>query len=58
MNGGISIEDADCPDKICLKQGFINKPGQSIICLPHKLVIEIIGDTKEEKSSEIDGIAY
>lgn len=58
MNGGVSVEDADCPDKICLKQGFINKSGQSIICLPHKLVIEIIGNTKEEKSSEIDGIAY
>ncbi len=35
--------DADCPDKLCVKMGHISKTGQSIICLPHKVVVEIEG---------------
>ncbi|MBC2580946.1 NusG domain II-containing protein [Clostridium sp. DJ247] len=37
----VSIIDADCPDKICEKPGFISKPGQSLVCLPHKLMVEV-----------------
>ncbi len=38
------IEDANCPDQICVKTFAISKPGESIVCLPHKLVIEIVTD--------------
>lgn len=37
----IKILDADCKDEICIKSGFISEPGQIIVCLPHKLMIEI-----------------
>lgn len=37
----VSIIDADCKDGICIKEGSISKPGQSLICLPHKLMVEI-----------------
>lgn len=37
----ISVKDADCKDKICMKSKFISEPGQIIVCLPHKLMIEI-----------------
>lgn len=40
----IQILEADCHDDVCVKQGIISKVGQSIICLPHELVIEIKGD--------------
>lgn len=42
-DGSVSVTDADCRDKICVKQGEI-KSG-SIICLPHKLVVEITGSS-------------
>lgn len=58
VDGGVLMKDSDCPDKICLKSGFINKVGQSIICLPHKLVIEIKGINKADKTNKIDGISY
>lgn len=45
---GVSVEDADCPDKICVKHRKISKGGESIICLPHKLVIELESDTTAE----------
>ena len=44
----VKIIDADCPDKICVKAHGINKPGEALICLPHKLVVKIIGEGKQE----------
>ena len=41
QDGSVSVQDADCPDKICVKHRAINRTGETIICLPHKLVVEI-----------------
>ena len=38
-NGQISITDADCPDKTCVKTGVLRSESIPIVCLPHKLVI-------------------
>ena len=40
-NNQVYVTDADCPDKRCEKQGAISGPGEVIICLPHKLIIEV-----------------
>lgn len=32
---------ADCPDKVCVKKGKISKKGESIICLPNRVAVEI-----------------
>ena len=40
-DGTVRITDADCPDQLCMKQRSISKNGESIICLPHKLVLQI-----------------
>ncbi|MHC6179482.1 NusG domain II-containing protein [Clostridium sp. JNZ X4-2] len=45
--GKIRIADADCPDKICVKTGWISKPGENIVCLPHKLIINIQGNNSK-----------
>ena len=47
-NGQVWIDQADCPDKLCVKQGKISKSGQSIICLPHKLTILVQEDSEQE----------
>lgn len=41
-NGNVDVIEADCPDKICVKHTNIKNAGETIICLPHKLVIEIV----------------
>lgn len=46
------IEEANCTDKLCQKQYPIAKNGQMIICLPHKVVIEI----KNGNKLVLDGI--
>ncbi|GCF94590.1 hypothetical protein NRIC_24810 [Enterococcus florum] len=37
----IRIRSASCPDQRCVHQGWIEQSGETIVCLPHKLVIEI-----------------
>ena len=41
--GAIQVTDADCPNHDCVKQGAISDSALPIVCLPHKLVIEIEG---------------
>ena len=41
QDGWVFMTDADCPDKICVKHSKIHYNGESIVCLPHKLVVEI-----------------
>ncbi len=52
--GKAYIIGADCPDGLCVKQKAIDKQGESLICLPHKLVITVEG----EEVSDIDSFAY
>jgi len=51
LNGGSNIliiqggeawlEDANCPDKLCVRQGKVRYDGQCITCLPNKLTVTI-----------------
>lgn len=40
-NGEVKMESADCKNQICVNHKKINRKGQSIICLPNKVVVEI-----------------
>ena len=51
-NGMAHVTDADCPDQVCIRMGKISKTGENIVCLPHKLVIQVEGDVGQE--SEYD----
>lgn len=46
--GKVYVQDADCPDKLCEKTGEIKKAGESIICLPNRVVIKISGKAEVE----------
>mgnify|MGYP000590388048 CR=1 FL=1 len=50
------MKEADCPDKYCVKQGKITKTRQNIVCLPHKVVVEI-AVSDNTKGNEADVIA-
>ena len=41
--GRIRVDHADCPDQICVNQGFISDGTEPIVCLPNKLIIQITG---------------
>ena len=40
-HGAIAVVEADCPDKLCVHQGEITDGVLPIVCLPHRLVIQI-----------------
>lgn len=41
-DGSICFEEADCPDKICIKAGKISIVGESAACLPNRIVMKIV----------------
>lgn len=41
----IRIIQSPCPDQICVRQGWISSPGQSIVCVPGRIVIYIEGES-------------
>lgn len=43
-NGKASVTSADCPDKVCVHSKSISDVGESIICVPHKVVVEVAAD--------------
>ncbi|MDE6666165.1 MAG: NusG domain II-containing protein [Ruminococcus sp.] len=38
-DGKICISDAECPDKICVKSGFLKSDSMPLVCLPNRLII-------------------
>ena len=45
---------ADCPDGICVSHMAISRNGESIICLPHKVVVTVV---KNAESDDVDAVA-
>ena len=43
-DGAVHMDEANCPDRLCIHRGAIRYAGDSIICLPNKVVAEISGE--------------
>lgn len=46
-DGRVHVEEADCPNQDCVHQGWIDAAGQQIVCLPHKLTVDIVDEGAE-----------
>lgn len=51
----VSMISADCPDQLCIHQRTIQLQGETIVCLPNKVVLEIMG-TKQTDQEALDGV--
>ena len=51
VDGTAQVVEAGCPDQVCVRQGVVRYEGESIVCLPHKLVVTIQGG----ESNGVDG---
>lgn len=47
-DGEVTMVEASCPDKICVRHSSIKYDGQTIVCLPNALVIEIVGGVADD----------
>lgn len=54
-NGSVSVTYANCPDQICVNHRPVNLSGESIICLPNRVVVSVV--EADGRESEIDGVA-
>lgn len=45
-DGQVYVAEADCRDGLCIKQGKKSSIGETIVCLPHKLVVTVIGEAR------------
>jgi len=51
----VSMISADCPDQLCIHQRTIQLQGETIVCLPNKVVLEITG-TRQTDEEALDGV--
>ena len=57
-NGSLRMEEADCPNGSCLKQRPISHVGEQIICLPHKLWVEVVAEGGESTELNEDAVDW
>jgi hypothetical protein len=42
-DGKVKMKDSACPNKLCVKMGWIRHEGQVVCCIPNRVVLKIIG---------------
>ena len=47
QDGAVFVREADCANQDCVHQGKLSGPGTQIICLPHKLWIEVVAEGQD-----------
>ncbi len=52
--GRARIRSSRCPHEVCVRRGWISRPGQVSICVPNRVVLEIVG---QKSASQVDGIS-
>lgn len=50
--GRICFTQSDCPDGLCVKSGWLSRPGETAVCLPERITIRVIGE------GDMDEVAY
>ena len=52
-DGEAYVEYADCPDGICSAHSPISRTGESIACLPHRVIITVTSKTPDPDAPDI-----
>jgi Uncharacterized protein conserved in bacteria len=52
-NGRIRVAEADCPDQVCVRTGWVSLAPQQIVCLPYRVVIKVVSPAP----ADVDDIA-
>lgn len=52
-DGSVSMLYGKCPDQVCVHSAAISKNGQTIICMPNRVVLEIIDSDTDDQIDTI-----
>ena len=55
-DGAVFMEEANCRDGLCIRQGKMRNGAKTIVCLPHKVVVQLKGDAPAGDNSDLDVI--
>ena len=44
-DGKAFMKSADCPDKTCVHSRPISNVGESVVCLPNRVYVSVVGDS-------------
>jgi len=50
-DGYVWVNDSCCPNKLCVKTGKVHTQGQTIVCVPNRVVVRVVG------ADDVDAIA-
>jgi hypothetical protein len=50
----VRVRSSSCPNQFCVKQGFVSRPGQMLVCVPNHLAVLITG----RRPNHLDAITY
>ena len=53
QDGTVRVTEASCPDHVCMDRGAVRYDGETIVCLPNKVVITVVG----AQSNGLDGVS-
>jgi len=53
--GRIRFIEADCPHGDCIASGWLSRPGEMALCLPHRVLVHIEGMPKE---ASVDAVSH
>ncbi|NLY50696.1 MAG: NusG domain II-containing protein [Firmicutes bacterium] len=48
----VRMVSSPCPDKVCVKRGWISASGEAIICVPNQVVIHVEGHQEDEEGPD------
>ena len=51
-SGSVTVSSASCKNQVCVRHGSISKSGESIVCLPNRLIVTI----EDKSGGEYDSI--
>lgn len=54
-DGGVAVTDSDCPTRDCVHTGRISRAGQSIVCLPAQVTVQLVGTAAPDAPDVIVG---
>lgn len=53
-DGRVSITASDCPGGDCVHSGWVSAPGRSIVCLPNRVELRLVGEAPPDG---VDGVS-
>jgi transposase-like protein len=58
----LPMDDDVCPLKVCSRRGWIQGPGEVIVCVPNRMVVYMKAErsiaTREEDNASVDAVAF